>query len=66
MRIEFCGAFQGVVTLRKDESPEEAAERVQQTLQSILDREARRFGVAVGVDFGDLRIERSAYQHHGS
>ena len=56
--IEFCGAFNGRAPLRPGESLAEAGERLEKTLQRVLDRHAKRLGVVVGVDFGELKKEQ--------
>ena len=53
-KVEFCGAFNGTVTLRKGETVEQLYERLQDAIQTALDRSCKRLDCAVGVDMGDL------------
>ena len=53
-KVEFCGAFNGTTTLRPGESLAQAADRIQDTMQRVLDVYAKRLQVAVGVDYGEI------------
>lgn len=55
--LEFCGAFEGRVAIRKGETPEQAAERAQDAIQKAIDDHAKRYDVNLAVDFGDIRVE---------
>lgn len=55
--LEFCGAFEGRVSLRKGETPEQAAERAQQAIQKAIDDHCKRYDVNLDVDYGDLRLD---------
>lgn len=54
-QVEFCGAFNGTVTLRNGETIEQLHGRIESAMQSVLDRSCKRMNVAVGVDMGDLQ-----------
>lgn len=56
-KIELCGAFECSVTLRKGETEEQAAERVQETLLRIMDAHAKRYSVNLAVDYSDIRTK---------
>ena len=53
-RVAICGAFNASVTLRPHETPEQAAERVERTLQAVLDTYTKRLDVRIGVDYGAI------------
>lgn len=53
--MEFCGAFNGKATLRPGETPDQFAARVEEAMQSALDRCCKRLDVTIGVDYGDIR-----------
>jgi hypothetical protein len=55
MKIEFCGAFNGTVTVRKGETTEQALERVESVLQAALDAHCKRLECSVGVDRYDYK-----------
>ena len=59
-QIEFCGAFNGTVALRRGEALEHAAQRIQDAMQRVLDAHAKRLNVAIGVDFGEIHIKDEA------
>jgi hypothetical protein len=44
MRVKFCGAIGGSVTVRQGETPEQAVERAQSILLALLDRGAKSLG----------------------
>ncbi len=44
MKITFCGAIGGSVTVRSGETSEQALARAESTLLQILDRYAKRLG----------------------
>jgi predicted RNase H-like HicB family nuclease len=54
-RLEYCGSFNGTVTLRKGETPEQALQRVEKAMQTALDAR-KSLDVNIGVDFGDYTV----------
>jgi hypothetical protein len=44
MRVQFCGAINGSVTVRKGETPQEALQRAQDLLLALMDRGAKSLG----------------------
>ena len=48
MRVQFCGAIAGSVTVRPGETPEAAIERANATLLALLDRGAKSLGLGDG------------------
>jgi len=54
--LQFCGAFDGLVTVRKGETDSEALDRVGQAMQAAMDKHCRRYGFihrhgpSIGVD----------------
>ncbi len=53
--LEFCGAFNGKIAIRANETPEQARERAELLMQSALDR-VRSVDAVVGVDASDFTI----------
>jgi hypothetical protein len=54
-RLEFCGAFNGFVTLRKGETVEQALARTERAIQAVVD-ERKSLDVNIGVDYGDYTL----------
>jgi hypothetical protein len=59
-KVEFCGAFNGTITLRDGEILEQALERAQDAMQAALDARCKRLGVVVGVDSCDYTVTPAA------
>jgi transposase len=53
--IEFCGAFNGKAKKQDNETMEQFAERIERTLNWIMEQHAKRLNVNMGVDYGDLK-----------
>ena len=57
--LDFCGAFNGRMVMRKGETPEEARERAEKYMQAALDRVKSFIEIGVGVDTDVSVIEPS-------
>ena len=63
--VEFCGAFQGTALKQNNETMEQFAERIQDAMNRVMAKYAKRLNVSMGVDFGDLRPEDQSSPQSG-
>lgn len=52
--LVFCGAFNGHIKMRKNETPEQARERAERLMQAAVDR-VKALDVGIGVDI-DVQV----------
>lgn len=57
--IQFCGAFEGTAKMHRDETPEEALERIENLLANAFGR-VRSVDAMPGVDFHDYTVQEES------